>query len=227
MLKRSSAFLKTLYATATCIALFVVAKLVARNVHFPPLTHTILLLSSLGLAAVLSRGDLSAFGLTKGRFHFHPRLLLWACPMAVPATIQAITLRHASSVPMPEIGPQSPLAVVLLVWVYSSVCEEVFTRGLYQSWLSELREYKFRVYHQFYLRTPVLLSALLFGGMHSVLWAKMGPRALLVMMMAAFLGIVAGYYRDKTGSVLPAILIHALFNVGGTLPIWILRILHR
>jgi membrane protease YdiL (CAAX protease family) len=36
------------------------------------------------------------------------------------------------------------------------------------------------------------------------------------------LGIVAGYNREKTGSLIPAIIIHALFNIGGMLPMWLL-----
>jgi membrane protease YdiL (CAAX protease family) len=42
------------------------------------------------------------------------------------------------------------------------------------------------------------------------------------MFSAVILGTVAGYYRDQTKSLVPAILIHALFNVGGSLRFWIL-----
>ena len=65
---------------------------------------------------------------------------------------------------------------------------------------------------------PVLTSALFFGAMHVVLWPILGPAALVVICLAAILGLIAGHYREKTGSLIPAILIHAFFDIGGTLP---------
>jgi membrane protease YdiL (CAAX protease family) len=47
------------------------------------------------------------------------------------------------------------------------------------------------------------------------------------IVLATFLGIVAAYYRESTGSLLPAILVHALFNIGGTLPLWAVEWLRR
>ena len=99
----------------------------------------------------------------------------------------------------------------------------MFMRGLYQSWLSPLQEYKVRVFRKIHLSAPVLLSALFFGAMHAILWPRIGRLALIIMLSAAILGIVAGYYREKTKSLVPAILVHALFNVGGSLPFWILK----
>jgi membrane protease YdiL (CAAX protease family) len=220
-------------ATASCILLFAGANLttalVVRNLRFPIppsfVTHTILLICSLGLAAQLSRGNLPSFGFTKGQFRFRPRLLLWALPTAAIATIQSVA-SHSPSAPQ-QFGLRSPLAVVLLIWIYASVCEEVFMCGLYQSWLSVLAEYKIRVCRQTHLGVPVLLSALLFGGMHAILWPQIGSQALPIMLFALILGIVAGHYREKTKSLAPAILIHALFNIGGSLPTWILSLFFK
>ena len=40
---------------------------------------------------------------------------------------------------------------------------------------------------------------------------------LIAVLFAFVLGIVAGYYRQKTESLIPAILVHMLANVGGSL----------
>jgi membrane protease YdiL (CAAX protease family) len=48
----------------------------------------------------------------------------------------------------------------------------------------------------------------------------MGAGAVPVVLLATCLGLIAAHYREKTGSLLPPILIHALFNIGGTLPLW-------
>jgi membrane protease YdiL (CAAX protease family) len=50
----------------------------------------------------------------------------------------------------------------------------------------------------------------------------MGPMTIPICVSASLLGLVAGYHRQETGSLVPAILVHALFNVGGTLPGWLL-----
>ena len=72
------------------------------------------------------------------------------------------------------------------------------------------------------LSAPVLFGGLFFGAMHVVLWTKMGPLAIVPMILATGLGVVTGYYREKTGSLIPGVLIHGLFNIGGSLPLWIL-----
>ena len=119
----------------------------------------------------------------------------------------------------------SKMQIVLSVWIYASICEETFVRGLLQGYLSTLGLQKvFRV-GKWLLSVPVLLGAFFFGAMHVVLWPKMGPFALVPMSLATMLGVVTGYYREKSGSLLPAIVIHALFNIGGSLPLWILSAL--
>jgi membrane protease YdiL (CAAX protease family) len=92
-----------------------------------------------------------------------------------------------------------------------------------QSFLSPVTKYGFMLAKKWRISLPVLFSGLYFGAMHIVLIKRIGPAVVMVMTMAACLGIVAGYHREKTESLIPAIIIHALFNVGGALPMWFLR----
>lgn len=183
-------------------------------------THTAMLGLSVILAGLLSRGRLAAFGFTRGTFRLRPTLLLWALPTAVLGTLSFFATGSGPA-PGPPV-PQSPLGVVLFVWIYASVCEEVLARGLLQSGLAPLAHNRLRLFRRWPLSVPVLISALFFGAMHVVLWPTMGAMALAPMTLGLLLGLVAGYYREKTGSLLPAILIHALVNIGGTLPGWVL-----
>ncbi len=68
----------------------------------------------------------------------------------------------------------------------------------------------------------MLTSACFFAAMHVVLWPKLGPMAFVVIILAGILGLIAGHYREKTGS-----LIHAFFDIGGTLSPWISAGLHQ
>ena len=158
------------------------------------------------------------FGFTKGSFRLTPTFFLWLLPMLAVATLQAVgspaALSSTASAP-------SPAATILGIWIYASICEEIFTRGLLQTWLSPLAKHRICLLHRWPLSVPVLLSGLFFAAMHIVLWPKLGPATLVVMFLAAILGLIAGYYREKTGSLIPAILIHSFFDIGGTVPLWI------
>ena len=112
----------------------------------------------------------------------------------------------------------SEVQIVVFVWIYSSVCEEVLTRGLLQTLVSPHTPTPST---RIVLTTPIVVSALFFAAMHLVLVPSMGPAAAVPIVLALCLGLVAGYYRQVSGSLVPAILVHALFNIGGTLPLWI------
>ena len=181
-------------------------------------THTAMLFLSL-LAMKLMPGDgLSSFGLTLGTYRFSPKILLWAVPTAGLSVFGWLASR-AGGVPS-AVGDRTVLQSILFVWIYASVCEEVLTRGLLQTLL-----------HRWAgarppsggWSAPVVLSGLFFGAMHLVLLRSMGPAALVPIVLATLLGFLAARYRASTGSVVPAIIVHVLFNVGGMLPGWILR----
>jgi membrane protease YdiL (CAAX protease family) len=100
--------------------------------------------------------------------------------------------------------------IVLWVWIGSSVAEEIFVRGWFQSALT------MRGVGQ---RPSVILSGLLFGSMHlSLLVAGVEPATVAVIVTATtLLGLVCAHVRATRDSLLPAILAHVGFNVGGML----------
>jgi membrane protease YdiL (CAAX protease family) len=171
---------------------------------------------------LLTGGQMRGYGLAKGEFRLTPRIFLWVIPTAVLSVIGFFASRAGAEV-KGGFG-LSPLQGVIFVWIYASTSEEIFTRGLLQSFLSPLTRYGINLSRRVRLSFPVLFSGLHFGLMHIVAIDKMGPP---VIVLTSLLGIVAGYYREKTGSLIPAIIIHALFNVGGMLPMWLLTWLSR
>ena len=114
----------------------------------------------------------SAPRMTVACLPFHGRV----APCRAPAVMHASGVR-SSRIAVPTGGTshgaangsiESPTGVILTAWIYASICEEVFTRGL--------------------------------------------------LLLVGILGVIAGNYREKTGSLIPAILIHSFFEIGGTLP---------
>ena len=98
--------------------------------------------------------------------------------------------------------------IMFWVWIVSSVSEEIFVRGWFQSTLAQ------RGVGQ---RAAVLLSGALFGAMHlSLLRADVEPASVAVIVTFTFLlGLVCAYVRATRDSLVPAILAHVGFNVGG------------
>jgi membrane protease YdiL (CAAX protease family) len=182
------------------------------------LNHTPMLAASLVLIALLTRGRVSDYGLTRGRFTFRPTLLLWALVGTV-GSVAMIAFGGGGEGPAEGL---TRMQTVALVWVYASVCEEVLYRGLLQSFLAPLSGIGIKM-GAVTLSLPVLLCGALFGGSHLMLLTMgMDLRAVgVIVLCGVVLGCAAGTHRERTGSLLPAVLIHALFNIGGSLPLWI------
>ena len=111
----------------------------------------------------------------------------------------------------------APVPVLLMV-LYSSVVEEVFTRGWLQGFLESLSGRTVPL-PGLSLSAPVLASAVVFGAMHLTLLGK-GVDALSIGVILAFTtgaGLLSALVRERTGSLLPAIWTHLAGNVGGVL----------
>jgi membrane protease YdiL (CAAX protease family) len=181
------------------------------------MTHSIMWILSIFMIVLFSRGKISEYGFTKGSFRLTGGIFLWVIPTAILSVIGFIASRSGVEV-KGGLG-YSPLQTVIFVWIYATISEEIFTRGLLQSYLIPLSSYRINLSKKLNLSLPVIFSGLYFGMMHIVAIKRMGPP---VILFTTLLGLVAGYYREKTKSLIPAIIIHALFNIGGSLPMWIL-----
>jgi membrane protease YdiL (CAAX protease family) len=181
-------------------------------------THTVMWVLSIIASLYLTKARLRAYGFTKGKFRLNPTIFLWVLPMAFISTIGYLVARPDELTGDPF--GMSQMQAIVFIWIYASISEEIFTRGLLQSYVSPLRKYGFKLFGKIRLSIPVLFSGLFFGLMHIVAVGEMGPP---VIVFTTFAGIVAAYHREKTESLIPAIIIHMLFNIGGSLPVWILQ----
>lgn len=180
-------------------------------------THSLMCTLSILTVILLAKRRRKDYGFTRGRFQLTGRIFLWILPTAALSVMGFLASRSGAEI-KPGLGV-SPIQTIVFVWIYATVAEEIFTRGLLQSYLLPLTRYGINLSQKLRLSLPVLFSGLYFGMMHIVAVDKMGPP---VILLATLLGIVAGYYREKTESLIPAMIIHALFNIGGSLPMWVL-----
>lgn len=104
-------------------------------------------------------------------------------------------------------------ALVLTVWIWSSVAEEVFTRGWLQSSLVSYRW---------------ITSGIFFGSIHlSLLWSGVdsvtGPA---IVVSTTMLGLWCGWLRERYGSLGPPLWAHMAFNAGGLVGGLLYAVLH-
>ncbi len=183
------------------------------------LSQTGFLIVSMILIFIFSKGRLSefGFGLPAGK-----KWLIWIPVSLIIGFISCLIIIFSPAKGFPDSGGSSALGssvlqMILLVWIQASICEEVTYRSAIQGFLKPLMNYGIYI-RKLFLSIPVITSGILFGIMH-VFLVTIGMDNLsvvIIMLNGIVLGLIAGYQREKTGSLIPAIIIHACFNIGGS-----------
>jgi membrane protease YdiL (CAAX protease family) len=173
-------------------------------------------------AMAASRRPFAKFGFRRpapARGHF----MLWGLALGAASTgvILALGLKGMRG----RLAEYGLPGIVLWVWIFSSVVEEVFCRGWFQTLAAagENDSYSERS------RAAVLWSAALFGTMHlTLLFGDIERAAVAIIVLSVTaLGYVCATARARTGSLRPAIVAHVMFNVGGFLAGVIYTIAYR
>ena len=176
------------------------------------LSHTTMWTISLILILIVSKGKLRFFGFCRGKNYKMARIVISGTVVGVALATVLHLFPEGSGASQPE---YSFVQTVIFVWLYASISEELLTRGLIQGFLTPLAGHGFTVLNV-RISLPVLTGALFFGLMHAALLTT-GMALFPVMSTVAFaavLGLIAGYYREQTGSLIPAIIVHAFGNIG-------------
>lgn len=128
------------------------------------------------------------------------------CPLITEATVYLILWINPEYVftPHPTIEAlhetDQPILILMALWsgafIIAPIAEELFFRGMVQTILGNFLGSRW---------SAILLTSLAFGLIHFS-----QPYAIVALI---FLAIIIGYSYEKTGSMLPPILIHALFNL--------------
>ncbi len=168
-----------------------------------PLIIAISLAVALALIFTLVRGTagIATFGLAAAKGRYVGLAVLLGLPLALVTAWLAHLFPSKGSIDTSGFPPW-------MLWLYfgvaASIQEEVIFRGLLQSFLEQ------RWVTNSFPSPAVLFTAALFGVVH------LGSGA-IVLSGAVVLGLVAGELRKRSASLLPAVIVHALFNVPGLL----------
>jgi len=189
-----------------------------------------MLIFSVILILFINKGSLKDYGFNKPEKLRYVRFLLVSAGIIIGAFIVGQFLFNGilrNLFPSENLGGGFPktgsvLEMILTVWIWSSICEEVLTRGLIQGFMKFQTNIKF-----LRLSLPVWISGIFFGMMHlSLLKMNMDPWFVsFIVFNTTTIGLLAAYYREKTKSIYPAIFVHILANVIGSLPAIIMGVL--
>jgi Type II CAAX prenyl endopeptidase Rce1-like len=154
----------------------------------------------------------------------------------VPWFLVAVVTMMAVSVAMLLMGVRHPIAsqmsfleLVVFIWLLSSFSEEVYVRGLVQSWVANRDEVK-GIGSAF--APSIVSSAFLFAAMHvSLMWSSAGVKGGLAIVLAMLsLGWDCAVLRARSRSLWPAIACHVIGNVaavpGGILGVILYRLIY-
>lgn len=134
----------------------------------------------------------------------------------------------------PLLSQMNILQIIPVVWGLSSVSEEIFVRGAFQSWCdpNAAASEPAVAGKRLALTPPVVSSAMLFASMHvPLIW--MGSGALggsIIVAATLVVGWACAYLRASTGSLWIAIAVHIAGNVaavpGGIVGAIAYRVIH-
>ena len=178
-------------------------------------THSGMLVLSIIIGHFLTKGNLSEYGFKKPSDFNYVRIISIGLGFGIIVGIVRIMI---SGGVVDTFEDYISVEIILGVWIYASIAEEILTRGLIQGYLSTHSKSGLQI-SSIFLSIPVLVGAFFFGFMHlATLTLGLDFITVVTTVIAAtFVGIVAGYYCEKTDSLVASILIHMLFNIAGSL----------
>jgi membrane protease YdiL (CAAX protease family) len=203
---------KLAQALGTILLLFVgvygPAFLIVALLKLPPFEAIpVVIVITLAVAILLIRGlsgrtgGFEGFGFQFCRQRYIAAAIVFGTPIGWALTI--LVRRLSSSPPVPEMSFR-PWMMILYFVVGAAIQEEVIFRGLLQTTLAWQFPATFSFFGTSFSYAATII-ALLFGLIHT----EVNP----ITAAAAFvLGLLSGELRRRSGSLLPAILVHAVFN---------------
>lgn len=111
--------------------------------------------------------------------------------------------------------PNYILSTLIFQFLFAGFGEEVLFRGYYQSRLNEGFSRKFRVFNLEF-GWGVFITAILFGMVHVFFWPRLFLGGFQINIMSGIytgmIGLVLGFVREKSGSILAPSLMHGLWD---------------
>ena len=138
------------------------------------------------------------------------KYLIWAFVLGGVLGLIVAFLQHILRIPSPQTFEAFAFwQIVLLFWIGASVQEEMIFRSLIQSVVGRTLGSEGTL-----TWGPLSAAAVIVAVLFAIIHIPMGAFTACAALVA---GVLAGEIRARSGSILPAIIVHAMFNITGTL----------
>jgi membrane protease YdiL (CAAX protease family) len=177
-------------------------------------THSLMLILSLLAIYVFSKNMNYIISIPEFKKILRPVLFGMLASIIVGLFTNIIVKLSGGIIEMhPALMKMSPLQVLVFVFFYASIAEELLFRGFL---MNILAPYKFRGIIAFKrkISIPVAVSGIAFGLAHLILIAS-GVGILFLIRIVIFttvIGFIAGYYQEKHNNNAYAIIVHMAGN---------------
>lgn len=212
---------RNLFVNSILILLIIFIVLVASDIiaveilAIPELHQVLQLIIPLVLIVILSKGKIGSYGLKLPLSFPYIKITLWVVLIQILTYIPFIFYSLK--------GEGHPLSnsnfgeIILKAWILAPFAEEILFRSMAQSFMSPLKHIRLKVFRVNF-SYPVIFTAIVFSLAHLPPLFRGEDIVLgITIILGAFsFGILFGYIREKTDSIVPAIFGHILANIIAT-----------
>jgi len=223
---------RIVYGLVITTVIFLTAIIIGAKLHlgidfFPSsfVTHTIMLsLSIIGI--FIMRKNLS-YSISIPKFKTLIKPIVYGLILAIIINIlmTIITKIAGGKDEMhPVLAKMSLTQVLIFIFFYASIAEEMLFRGFLMNLLKPLKVNGMIVFKHM-ISLPVIISASAFGLAHLIL-LKTGASPFFLLRIVVFvtcLGLLAGYYQEKYDNNSYAIIVHMTGNSIGVISIFLVN----
>jgi membrane protease YdiL (CAAX protease family) len=170
-----------------------------------------------------SSSNINIWKWTKGSL----KPLLLICSWLIP--LQVIGNLDILGKPMPlwyQNGAASIIIEVIFQGFIVGFTEEMFMRpAIHQALLSK-KLGGYQLFKRWYISTPILITALMFGMLHVVnIWHQPIELTISMFLYSFVIGIIFGFYYERTKNYIGTSILHSLLDVTGTIVILFVALL--
>lgn len=171
----------------------------------------------LSVVAILAMGDKISYVISWPKFKTLLKPIALGIALTIVINIVMIMVTKLAGGNLeghPLLSKMIPLQVLVFVFIYASVAEEILFRGFLMNLLSPLKEKGIKVLKR-KISIPVIVSAITFGLAHLILITTGAEMLFLVrvVIFTTLLGLLAGYYQEKyNNNNAYAIIVHMAGN---------------
>ena len=168
-------------------------------------TQIMFIVSSILVIIFLFRANFEDFGFILDTYYLFISIAISAPIAFALSFLSSYILKYEEF--KPPFVPRNVVEWIGISFILAPTGEEIVFRGVFEGYL---------LLQNTDMYVSIAIPAIIFALIHIVPFAKAPKKVMRIVLINAFiLGVLAGYYRAISKSVVSAIAIHSIFNIAG------------